>query len=70
MCKYITIYTETLMEVCVKTKGKEKGVPVFAQGSGTFTEWRLWSGGENAGRGKQSCWRVGKGFWTKRVAGL
>lgn len=28
MCKYITIYTETLMEVCVKTKGIEKGVPV------------------------------------------
>ena len=49
------IYTETLMEVCVKTKGIEKGMPVFGQGSGTFTEWRLYSGGENAGRGKQSC---------------
>ena len=55
MYKYTMIYTETLMEVCVKTKGIEKGVPVFGQGSGTFTEWRLYSGVENDGRGKQSC---------------
>ena len=41
MYKYVMIYTEALMEVCVKTKGVGKGVSVFAQGSGTFTGWRL-----------------------------
>lgn len=55
MYKYKMIYTETLTEVCVKTKGIEKGVLMFGQGSGTFTEWRLYNGGESAGRGKQSC---------------
>lgn len=39
------IYTEALMEVCVQTKG----MSVLAQGSGTFTGWRLEL------RGKQAC---------------